>query len=136
MRCNDDIDRRIYQSIECLAATGGAMHCIAVTKARTEAIQGVLLAMQQQYLSFVFVQRHFVFSKVLCRIARAVLALWKYSLGVCLDCRVGATGCAICDAAHSESAGYVTFAQIQDSEYAAEQRHCWACVAMIRLLKM
>jgi hypothetical protein len=38
--------------------------------------------------------------------------------------------------AHSESAGYVTFAQIQDREYAVEQRHYWAYAAMIELLKM
>ena len=52
------------------------------------------------------------FSKVLCRIARAVHASKEYSLGLAPDCRPAAPDFLICDAAHSESAGRVTFAKI------------------------
>lgn len=107
---NDYVDRSFDQGVESFASAGGTMHRIAVAEPGTEIVQSALLTMQYQYLCSEFVQRHFASSKVLCRIARAVLASKEYSLGFQPDCRSAATECWNCDAAHSESAGRVTFA--------------------------
>ena len=55
---HDNVDGSFTERRQCFRARLGTVDRIAIVEARAELVQGCLLAMQQQNLRFVLVQRH------------------------------------------------------------------------------